>query len=121
MLMKLEDIKAPKGYQIKGFDYPCVGDYILLPSGKEFKIDTHHHAYHCAGIILEEIWEPEIGKYYEFSDYSDYSDPEIHKLKRFNENFISENNSAGTLGFKYIDDKGCEWRYIRPIQGEFGQ
>ena len=108
--MKLKDIKAPKGYQIKGFDYPSVGDYILLPSGEEFKIDTHHHAYHCAGIILEETWKPEIGKYYEFSDYVDFPTPILRK-------YVGSAYAQNTT-LQYLDETGESWRYIRPVKEE---
>ena len=108
--MKLEDIKAPEGYQIQGFNYPSVGDYILLPSGEAFKIDTHHHAYHCGGIILEKVWEPEVGKYYEFADYADFPTPSA--IRKY------VGNPRGNERYRYEDENGEVWRYIRPFKEE---
>ncbi len=112
--MKLKDIKAPDGYQIKGFDYPCMGDYILLPSGEAFKVDSQEYdEYHCPGIILEKFWEPERGKYYEFSDSKEFTSKT--NIRRYAGRACEGSESP------YVDGHGDAWLYIRPVQGELGQ
>ncbi len=107
--MKLEDIKVPEGYEVKGFNYPCAGDYVLLPSGEPFEVSKDDYTYHCGGIILEKVWEPEIGKYYEFSGYADFPTPIIRKYV---------GNPSENEKYKYEDEIGESWRYIRPVQEE---
>ena len=112
--MKLK-LEIPEGYEVKGFDYPKSGDYVLLPSGEPFKVDEYDHAYHCGGIILKEVWEPGVGKYYEFSDDGDFSEgfKEIKKLINI--------GSSPQEADRYIDSDGFGWEYIRPVKGEFGR
>ncbi len=113
--MKLK-LEIPEGYEVKGFDYPCVGDRILLPSGEAFKVDEHDQAYHCPGIILKEVWEPEVGAYYEFCDDANFWGS-IVAVKKFYE--INEIEPVDA--FKYIDEDGNGWKYMRPFQGKLGK
>ncbi len=112
--MKLEDIKAPKGFVIRGYETPKLGDYILCPdytyeilSCEELVASNHF----C--IVLDKVWAPEIGKYYQFSDDEDFCEDhsEIKKL--------SEISKVDMQVYKYIDRDNISWRYIRPVPGEF--
>ena len=111
--MKLEDIKVPEGYEVKGFDYPCAGDYVLLPSGEPFEVSKDDYTYHCGGIILEKVWEPEVGKYYEFADFADFPTSILRK-------YIGSAYAQNTTP-QYLDEKGECWTYIRPFEGELGK
>ncbi len=120
--MKLEDVKAPEGFKIKGFKYPKEGEYVLLPTGKAVRVGFHDHAFKCGGIILEKIGEPEVGKYYEFSDDQNFHE-DSSAIKKLNQ--VREIDSLEVSKYididRYIDDTGKRWRYIRHIEGEFGK
>ncbi len=108
--MKLEDIKVPEGFTIRGYEAPEPGDYILCPDNTfDYYIadpaGCGHYHYFC--IILDRIWKPQVGKYYEFSEYDDFPTPVIRK-------YIG--NPRENEKYKYEDDTGETWRYIRPIQ-----
>ncbi len=113
--MKLEDIKPPKGFVIRGYEKPEPGDYILCPDNTfDYYIadpaGRGHYHYFC--IILDRVWRPEVGKYYEFSAFHDFSDTVICKYARMNP------NSCALL---YEDHTGAMWSYIRPVEGELGK
>ncbi len=111
--MKLR-LEIPEGYEVKGFDYPCVGDRILLPSGEPFEVDEYDQAYHCPGIILREIWEPEAGCVYEFSDLPDFTCSVALGVYKY-----TEENVYGRI--QHFTDKNIGWFYIRPFQGKIGK
>ncbi len=113
--MKLEDIKAPKGFVIRGYETPEPGDYILCPDNTfdiaSVPLVTMKHF--C--LVLDRVWEPEKGKYYEFSDDKDF----LVYIKMFSH--INKSASSQPTTPKYTDTDGIEWRYIRPVQGELGK
>ncbi len=111
--MKLR-LEIPEGYEVKGFDYPCVGDRILLPSGEPFEVDEYDQAYHCPGIILREIWEPEIGCVYEFSDVDDFTC--VTEIGVYTHSGMDIHGRT-----QYFTSKSVGWRYIRPFQGKIGK
>ncbi len=111
--MKLK-LEIPEGYEIKGFDYPCVGDRILLPSGEPFEVDEYDQAYHCPAIILKEVWEPEAGCVYEFSDVDDFSTTTLGVYT-----YTKEVNAHNRT--QYVTDKNIGWKYMRPFQGKLGK
>ena len=121
-VMKLEDVKAPEGFKVKGFKYPKEGEYVLLPTGKAVRVGFHDHAFKCGGIILEKIGEPEVGKYYEFSDDQNFCEDssEIKKLHSVRDIDSLEISKYIDMD-RYIDDTGESWRFIRPVEGEFGK
>ena len=94
--MKLEDIKALNELE-KEFNYP---------------MDD----------ILERAWEPEVGKYYEFSDDQNFCEDssEIKKLYQVRDIDSLEISKYIDMD-RYIDDTGESWRFIRPVEGEFGK
>ncbi len=109
--MKLEDIKAPEGFTIRGYQMPADGEYILCSNNVARKIYVDDFEYHCAVIVLDPVWEPEIGKYYEFSDYPDYSNPVIQKYV---------GNPWKDQEYTYEDESGERWNYMRPVNGSLG-
>ena len=112
--MKLEDIKAPEGFKIRGFEMPVEGDYVLSCCGEVMKVTSDDHAYHCCGIILERFWEPEIGALYEFSDDNlSFADNEYGIFTGYNQNVNGK--------FKYRDEEGTAWASIRPIKVPIGK
>ena len=107
------DLEIPEGFKVKSFDYPMDGDYVLMTHGECMKVSTEDHAYHCAGIVLEEVWEPQTGKYYEFSDLPDFS-----CITTVGVYTSSEIDTYGRV--LYFSDKGIGWYCIRPLEGELG-
>ncbi len=112
--MKLEDIKPPKGFTIRGYQMPADGEYILCSDNVARRVTVDDFAYHCAAIVLDPVWEPEIGKYYEFSDLADFTCSTTLGL------YVgSEIDVCGRV--KYFTDKDVGWYHIRPIKGELGK
>ncbi len=110
--MKLKDIKAPEGFKIRGFEMPVEGDYVLSCCGEAMQVTSDDHAYHCCGIILERVWEPEIGKYYEFSDDENFNYSAIRKFSDF---------TRDSDVYNFMDTGSICWIYVRPVNGEFGK
>ncbi len=108
------DLEIPEGYKVKGFDYPLEGEYVLLSQGECLKVRIEDQAYNYPGIILEKTWEPEKGKYYEFSDLPDFTC--ITTVGVYNG---SEIDRYGRV--LYFSDKGIGWYCIRPLEGELGR
>ncbi len=106
--MKLEDIKVPQGFVIRGYETPKEGDYILCPDNTFDVNGASYNDIHHFCIILDRIWKPQVGKYYEFSDYADFPVPIVRKYVG---NHTKENGEC-----KYKDETSETWRYIRPIQ-----
>ncbi len=112
--MKLEDIKPPKGFTIRGYQMPAEREYILCSDNVARKVSIDDFAYHCAVIVLDRVWEPEIGKYYEFSDLADFTCSTSLG--------VYTGKSTCTAGREqYFTDKGIGWLYIRPVKGELGK
>ena len=107
--MKLEDIKAPKGFEIRGYETPEPGDYILCPDNRFDIADPAENPKQFC-IVLDRVWEPEIGKYYEFSDYVDFPTPILRK-------YVGSAYAQNTT-LQYLDETGESWRYIRPVEKE---
>ena len=112
--MKLEDIKPPKGFVIRGYEKPSTGDYILCPDNT-FDIAAPACAnYQSFCIVLDKVPEPEIGKYYEFSDLPDFTCSTSLG--------VYTGKSTCTAGREqYFTEKGTGWLYIRPVKGELGK
>ena len=111
--MKLR-LEIPEGYEVKGFDYPCVGDYVLLPSGEPFEVSKDDYVYHCGGIILEKVWEPEAGCVYEFSDVDDFTC--VTEIGVYTHSGLDMHGRI-----LYFTSKSVGWKYIRPFQGKIGK
>ena len=112
--MKLEDIKAPEGFAIRGYQMPAEGEYVLCSDNVARRVSVDDFAYHCAGIVLEPVWEPEIGALYEFSDDNlSFADNEYGIFSGYNKNVNSK--------FKYRDEEGTAWASIRPIKVPIGK
>ena len=62
--------------------------------------------------VEQGFWEPEIGKYYKFFDDDEYS--EVKKLSELN-------SLSPPEVYKCIDSDGIGWRYMEPVNGEFGK